>query len=86
MSLLVIEGTWEEIKRREAALIGRHLRLTVEPERPAICKETIQPGESAAAAVPNVLRGMGAFKGKTGGSEALAQEKRAEIEREERRF
>jgi hypothetical protein len=35
---------------------------------------------------PKVLRGMGAFKGKLGGTEALFQEKRAEFEREERHF
>jgi hypothetical protein len=32
---------------------------------------------------PKVLRGMGAFKGKLGGTEALFVEKRAEIAREE---
>ena len=35
---------------------------------------------------PKILRGLGAFKGKLGGTEALFQEKQAEIKREERHF
>ena len=42
--------------------------------------------ETSQSAGPKVLTGFGAFKGKVGSSEEFAREKRAEIEREERRF
>jgi len=79
MSLHVIEGTWEEIERRKAELIGRHLRVTINPELPAIHKQSAQPEKSAAATQPKVLTGFGAFKGKVGSSEEFAREKRAEM-------
>ena len=39
-----------------------------------------------AANQPKQLRGLGAFKGKFGGTEALFQAKQEDIQREERRF
>ena len=81
MSQHVIEGTWEEIKRHEAELIGRHLRVTILPEPDA---RSARPDKLAVSKHPKVLTGFGAFKGKIGSSEEFAREKRAEIEREER--
>jgi hypothetical protein len=86
MSLRVIEGTWEEIERHKAELKGRHLRVTISPERPTRHKRSAQRKTSAAATRPKVLTGFGAFKGKIGSSEEFAREKRTEIEREERNF
>jgi len=84
MPLHVIEGTWEEIERRKAELIGRRLRVTIRPERPALNQPSAPPEKSKADAQPKVLTGFGAFKGKIGSSEEFARAKRAEIEREER--
>lgn len=84
MSLHVIEGTWEEIERRKAELIGHHLRVTIAPARPAPRKQSAQTAELTAATQQKVLTGFGAFKGKIGSSEEFALEKRAEIDREER--
>ncbi|MGO8673054.1 MAG: hypothetical protein ACLQVD_17055 [Capsulimonadaceae bacterium] len=82
MSQYVIEGTWEEIERHKAELIGRQLRLTIKGEKPG------SPIRNAAthkpAGEPKKLVGYGAFKGMTGGSEAFAREKQAEIELEDR--
>jgi hypothetical protein len=75
MSLYVIEGTWEEIERRKAELIGRQLRVTIKLEKPMPRK----PSEPAKTTEPKKLVGFGAFKGMTGGSEAFAAEKRAAI-------
>ena len=75
MSLRVIEGTWEEIERHKAELVGRHLRVTITPERPALDKQSAPP-KKLAAARPKVLTGFGAFKGKIGSSEEFAREKR----------
>jgi len=41
MSTQVIEGTWEEIKRHEAELVGRHLRVTVKSEGATRRKPTL---------------------------------------------
>ncbi|HME00452.1 MAG TPA: hypothetical protein VKM93_24365 [Terriglobia bacterium] len=86
MSSHVIEGTWEEIERHKAELIGRHLRVTITPEKPALHKQSARSKKSAAATQAKGLTGFGAFKGKIGSSEEFAREKRAEIEREERNF
>lgn len=83
MSLQVIEGTWEEIKRREAELIGHFLRVTIQPDAPPAQAQSTSK-KSTDAAKPKVLTGFGAFKGKVGSSEEFAREKRAEIEWEER--
>jgi hypothetical protein len=83
MSLQVIEGTWEEIERRKAEMIGHHLRVTITPDRPTTRTASVP---DKAPAQPRVLRARGAFKGMTGGTEALIAEKQAEIELEERNW
>ena len=80
MSALVIEGTWEEIELRKAELVGRHLRVTITPEKPARRKTTT----TQTSAQPKKLVGYGAFKGMFGGTEAILAEKQAEIALEER--
>ncbi len=74
MSLQVIEGTWEEIERHKAEFIGRQLRITIKPERPA------------AYATPPTKRpsALGKYAFVAGGSEEFAKEKQVEIEREDR--
>ena len=49
MASQVIEGTWEEIKRREAELAGRHIRVTIRPEKSAEHRKASQEPASAAA-------------------------------------
>ncbi|MGO8671489.1 MAG: hypothetical protein ACLQVD_09030 [Capsulimonadaceae bacterium] len=78
MSGHVIEGTWEEIKRHDAELMGRQVRLTIKPEKPTTRKP------NSPTAQPKKLIGYGAFKGMFGGTEAIIAEKQAEIELEER--
>ncbi len=75
MSLYVIEGTWEEIERRKTELMGRHLRVTIQPEKAEAHAPTPAKRPSA----------LGKYAFVAGGSEAFAKEKQAEIEREERR-
>ena len=82
MSVQVIEGTWEEIKLREADLVGRHLRVIATDEPPAARTPW---AADAASGKPKVLRAQGAFKGKFGGTEETFANKRAEIELEDRR-
>ena len=82
MALNVIEGTWEEIERHKAELIGHHLRVTITPER----RITSKHSTSEAVTNPKVLRGRGAFKGMFGGTAAIIAEKQDEIELEERNF
>jgi len=84
MAMHIIEGTWEDIERHKGELVGRYLRLTIMPERPVSNKLNSESINPPAPSSPKVLRGMGAFKGKTGGSEAFAREKRIEVEREDR--
>lgn len=74
MSLNVIEGTWEEIERHKAELIGRRLRVTIQPEKPSA-----RPPDQAQR--PSAL---GKYAFVAGGSEAFANDKQAEIEREDR--
>jgi hypothetical protein len=42
MALHVIEGTWEDIERRKAELIGRQLRVIIKPEAPARQKQSMR--------------------------------------------
>ena len=74
MSLQVIEGTWEEIERRKAELVGRHLRVTILPLKP-------MPNTVPVAKRPSAL---GKYAFVAGGSEEFAKEKQAEIEREDK--
>jgi hypothetical protein len=83
MAQYVIEGTWEEIERHKAELVGLQLRLTIKRGKTALRSPATRATQKAAEQ-PKKLVGYGAFKGMTGGSEALAQEKKAEIELEER--
>lgn len=77
----VFEGTWEEIKRHEAALAGRYLRVIVEPQ-----PEQTQMAEPVEVPTKRPLSGMGKFKGKTGGTAAIVLSKQEDIIREESRF
>ncbi|MGO8673757.1 MAG: hypothetical protein ACLQVD_20660 [Capsulimonadaceae bacterium] len=72
MSQTVIEGTWEEIKLREAELIGHYLRVTVNPDPPA-----------KTADEPKVLRGYGMFAGLLS-TEDFLRERREDTIREDR--
>ncbi len=80
MALQVIEGTWEEIERRKAELIGRHLRVTIVPEKGPRRQQLPSKPVSASKSPSKKLVGMGAFKGKTGEYEAFAREKRVQPE------
>ena len=83
MSLDVIEGTWEEIKRHEEELIGHHLRVTITRQRPT-SRSRVTTATKKPADQPKKLVGYGAFKGMFGGTEAILAEKQAQIELEER--
>lgn len=74
MPLHIIEGTWEEIERHKAEMIGRHLRVTIMPE--------ISAADSVRPATRFSALGKYAFVG--GGSDEFAKEKQAEIEIEDR--
>ncbi len=80
MSLHTIVGTWEEIERRKAELIGRQLRVTVLPDKPEIRKQEAQPADVAPA---KKLRGRGMLKGLFR-SEDYFREKREDTAREDR--
>jgi hypothetical protein len=82
MSLRVIEGTWEEVMRHDAELTGRHVKVTIMPEK----QFTREPKASATPSQPKKLVGYGMFKDMFGGTEALFAEKKEEIELEERKF
>lgn len=82
MALQVIEGTWEEVKQHDAVLQGRHVRLTIVPERSEPIESASRPKEP----LPKKLVGYGAFKGVFGGTEAFMAEKQEELDREERKF
>ncbi len=88
MSGYVIEGTWEEIKRHEAELIGQYLRVTVKPrpQKRAAEKEATADQETSDPPKKKVLRAFGAFADALPSSEEYMREKRAEIEIEERNF
>jgi len=79
--MYVIEGTWEEVKRHEAELRGRHLRVTVTAEKRAQRKHS-----PPAATSPKKLVGYGAFKGLFGGVEGFLAAKQEEVELEDRKF
>lgn len=81
MALQVIEGTWEEIERRKAELIGRQLRVIIKPEKSPLRK----PSRSAqAAAQPKKLVGRGMLAGILS-TEDFMRQKQEEIDLEERR-
>jgi len=74
MALTVIAGTWEEIERRKAELVGRRLLVRIESERPTVRRTRPATRRSA----------LGKYAFVAGGSEEFAKEKQAEIEREDR--
>jgi hypothetical protein len=79
MALIVIEGTWEEIERRKAELIGHQLRVTIKPEKAArTASPTKMPIRRQSA--------LGKYPFIGGGYEAFAKEKQKEIDREDRDF
>ena len=80
MSLRVIEGTWEEVKRHEAELIGRQVRVTIKPEKPAIQK---QKAPATTPGQPKVLRARGMLAGILS-TEEYFREKREDTAREDR--
>jgi hypothetical protein len=77
MSHNVIEGTWEEIERHKAELIGRRLRVTIKPKSSS--------GASASIASKKRPSALGKYAFVSGGSEEFATSKLAEIEREDRK-
>jgi hypothetical protein len=80
MSLHVIEGTWEEIKRHEAELAGRHVRLTITPRKTKPSKSSVP---AKAVAKPKELHGYGMFAGLLS-TEDYFREKREDTIREDR--
>ena len=73
----IIEGTWEEIERYKADLIGRRLQVTIKPEKAAGSHRSVK-------AVPETYpSALGKYAFVSGGSEEFALEKQAEIERED---
>ncbi len=84
----IYRGTVDEVfSHRHDIPPGAMLELKVfEPEQQGEEDTRGQTGGSKAARQPKQLNGMGAFRGKLGGTIALLQEKQSEIEREERRF
>ena len=86
MSLQVIEGTWEEIERRKAELIGHRLRVTVKAEPLSFrSKKSLLAKKMGKAHAKSVERpsALGKYAYVTGSSDDFAREKQAEIERED---
>jgi hypothetical protein len=79
----VIEGTWEEIERHKAELIGHHLRVTVTAERPPQRKPSTPAHKAKATAPAKELRGYGMFAGLLS-TEEYFREKREDTAREDR--
>ena len=86
MPALVIEGTWEEIERRKAELIGRQLRVSVVRRSSHPAKSTTTNKKTPTVAKPRELVGFGAFKDALPSTEEYMREKREEIASEERSF
>ena len=80
MQQIVIEGTWEEIERRKAELIGRQLRVMILPEAPARKKNGTA---KSAQAQPRRVSAMGKYPELTS-TEEFMREKQEEIAREDR--
>ncbi len=84
MSVQVIEGTWEEIKRRESELVGRYLRVTIRPENLTQRKPAKTNAKPKIETQPKKLVGFGAFADSLPSTEEYMREKQTEIELEER--
>ena len=61
MSLQVIEGTWEEIKRHEAQLVGRYLRVTIESQESPAFKPDVTLKPPSAATIKKRLDALNAW-------------------------
>jgi hypothetical protein len=81
MSLHVIEGMWEEVKRREAELAGRFVRVTIKPE-PRTTKQGAPHQKPAADTSPRVSA-YGKYAGILS-SEDFIRAKQEEIDLEDR--
>ena len=79
MALQVIEGTWEEIERHKAELIGRQLRVTIKPDRPLSRKRSTR----AKQATMKELSGYGMLAGVLS-TEDYFREKLEDTAREDR--
>ncbi|MDQ2731919.1 MAG: hypothetical protein M3Y56_09690 [Armatimonadota bacterium] len=84
MSFDVIEGTWEEVERHKAELLGRQLRVTILPDRPASQEKSISIRNPAATVPAKKLTGFGAFKDSLPSTEDYFREKREDTIREDR--
>ena len=83
MPQLVLEGTWEEIKRHDLELAGMRLRVTVQygslpPRKPA--RLTVKAGERR----EKVLLGHAAFRDDLPSTEDFLREKQRDIDAEDR--
>lgn len=83
MQPIVIEGTWEEIERRKAELIGQQLRVMILPKKTTTGKPSHETNKSPQAAKPKELRARGMFAGIVSTDEYL-REKREDAIREDR--
>ena len=84
---LVIEGTWEEIKKREKDLSGRRVRVIVKSsmEQPRQIARKRGSSQTQKKQPTKTLRGYAMLANMPGGSEEFAKEKQAEIDCEDRR-
>ena len=78
----VIEGTWEEIERHKAELMGQWLRVTVKPQRPTTTRPSAPAQKSPDTAQPKVLRARGMLAGLLS-TEEYFREKREDTARED---
>jgi len=84
MALQVIEGTWEEIKRHEAELVGQRFRLIPLFETEILRKPPAPTNKPATAAKPSHrVSAMGKYAGVLS-TEDFIRRKQEEIDLEER--
>ena len=83
MSLPVIEGTWEEIERRKAELMGHQLRVTILPEQPPRHLRGAPADSETPSAKPHRVSAMGKYAGILS-SEEFMRQKQEEIDLEDR--
>ncbi|HZO89833.1 MAG TPA: hypothetical protein VFB38_16005 [Chthonomonadaceae bacterium] len=82
----VFEGTWEEIKLHEQELIGKRLRVIVEPEERKMPARKGTQAQGSERQPKNRERPsiLGKYAFVPGGSEEFMREKQEEIAREDR--
>jgi hypothetical protein len=83
MPIHIIEGTWEEIKCREAELTGRHMRVILTPENHVRRKPSEMHQGATANARTHRVSAMGKYAGRLN-SEDFMRQKQEEIEIEDR--